>query len=239
MTIILLTQVSLLIFVNIYLIPNSEKKLRKEEINFNLLSDEKSKLINSKETEKIIKDYEDKADNVKIFIKNRKNMFSFYEDEKFDFFPDFADKIFPSIKKHINNNINIEWISINEWSEIIIPIFSSSYTNLAKQYYAFKNSFKNEKDPILKDIKLNSFSKQEIETTERDNNRNFVKKRKIVSKAIIIWKINPEYFIDWSNDIENYDLSKEFNINSLKKWYFENLNYIFNIIIKNIKKEFI
>lgn len=195
-----LAQIALFFALDFYTLPQYKKQLGKLTKQVEDLQEEKKRLYDNAGVTQVLSDYNAKAEFVKVFQTARNDVFHNGEEGKFDFVPDLLGTIFPVITAHLHNSITVEGISINEKAEVVIPVHSDSYTTLAKQFLAFKEAFDQEPVPLLTDIKVNTFTRQEMEILERDENRNFVKQRKKVSKATIIARINPEFFQDSQNE---------------------------------------
>ncbi|HPO05849.1 MAG TPA: hypothetical protein PLQ36_01930, partial [Candidatus Gracilibacteria bacterium] len=156
------------------------------------------------------------------------------EADSADYFFNFSDQLLPALSKHLHPETQLEGLSINENAEVMMPIYSTSYTNLAKQYLAWKTQFKEESYPLFQNIKLNTFNRQEKEVLRQDEQRRMIKDRKIVYKAVLSAKINPLYFNTYV-DNQPYQPSqpekKKFFISFLEKpWQ------ISKIIYTNLKK---
>ena len=236
LTLVAVFHIWLLAYFHLVKYPTSKYQFNTEEQKYNDLLSSKSELLESAWVNELILEYKAKTNALKLFMNNRKNVFSFSNNEKYLFLPDFADYIFPILTKHLHNDVTVEWISVSSSADIIIPIFSSSYTNLIVQYSVFKNAFANEQYSIISDISLNSINRDHIEIVEKNQDWKFINIKNVVHKAVIIWKINPLYFSSKTYTEEAVTQFEDINVTNKQDRLsiIKTVGNIFNVIKYNI-----
>ena len=233
LTIIVVIQFIAWIVISFYFNPLYSKKVSALSAAQNEIEKSMDRSEEVKSIHKRIALYEKSISLIDIFRHNRERVFIFNDENEYDFYPPISDVVMNSIKNHVHNDIVLEGLSINEKADVVIPIYSKSYTTLAKQFFAFKDSFGNDdeinKPPLFKDIKLNTFLKQEKEIMSRDSRNRLKKNKTKVVRANIVAKLNPEYFINEDFNITDDLISddvfkKKSNKFDIKSYFLDAIN---------------